>query len=116
MIKKKNGPDALTLISDRYFELDRNFNKLLAVCKTEEEKAALKRDYIIARSNYRKSVNLVLDQNDPIISEMLSELETLENKIKKDIENINKASNVLKMLSESVKIASSIIVIALSLG
>jgi hypothetical protein len=46
----------------------------------------------------------------------VSELETQEKKIKKDIENINKAGNVLKMLNESAKIASSIIVIALSLG
>jgi hypothetical protein len=42
-------------------------------------------NYIIARSNYRKSVNLVFDQNDPIVSKIVSELETLEKKIKKTL-------------------------------
>ena len=60
-------------------------------------------------------MNLEFDNNDPIIKDLSDELEKLEKKIEKDIEIVSNTAKVLKLLSESVKIASSIIVIAMSL-
>ena len=108
--KEKKDDDVFSMIEKRYFQLDREFDKLLSACKSEDEKKELKRDYIIARSNYKKSMNLTFDQNDPIIKELTGELSSIEKRIEKDIKVLQNAGSVLKMISESVKIASSIIV------
>ena len=103
------------LIKEQYFAIDKNYDALFTSCKTDEERKNFKRDYLIARANYRKSLNLSFDENDPIINDLTEELKKLNEKIEKEIKNIGSALNVLTMISESVKIASSIIVMVMSL-
>ena len=112
---KKDNLNAFSLIKDQYFRLDKNYDLLFKACKTEKDKLNLKRDYIIARSNYRKSLNLKFDKNDPIVVYLTADLSILEDRIKKDIKNLQKALNVLNMISESVRLASSIVVLVMSL-
>ncbi len=115
MKKRKRESNTFTLIRDRYFKLDIDFENLLLNCKTEEEKKNLKTDYIISRANFRKALNLCFDENDPIVNDLIKKLEDLEKRIEKEIHNLNNISNVLKMISESVRIASTIIVMVMSI-
>ena len=103
------------LIKDQYFTIDKNYDSLFDSCKTDEEKKNFKRDYLIARANYRKGLNISFDENDPIINDLTGQLKKLNEKIEKEIKNTGNAMNVLTMISESVKIASSIIVMVMSL-
>lgn len=112
---KKEKKDAFTLIKDQYFRLDKNYDLLFKACKNEDEKKKLKRDYVISRSNYRKCLNLKFDDNDPIVKDLTNELKKLEDKIEGNIKNVNKALNVLKMISEAVRLASSIVILVMSL-
>lgn len=114
MGKKGKEDKTFLLIKERYFHLDKNFNKLLGLCKTSEEKKNLKLDYETARSNYRKGLNLNFESNDGVLKELKKELERLEKRIGKDIKNIDNIQNVFKMISESVRVASAIIVVVMS--
>ena len=107
-------PGVFETIKEQYFTIDTHYDFLFGNCKSDEEKKNFKRDYIIARSNYRKSLNLNFDENDPVISGLVVDLQRLNDRIKKDIESLDKVTNILSAISESVKIASSIIVIVLS--
>lgn len=114
-MKKEKEENAFYLIKERYFQLDNDFDRLITACNNEEEKKQLRQDYIIARANYRKGLNLSFELNDPIVKDLTKKLGEIENRIKKDIEGLEIASNIFKMISESVKIASSIIVLVMSL-
>jgi hypothetical protein len=107
--------DVFEIIKDQYFTLDTHYDQLYSNCMSDEEKAGLKRDYIIARSNYRKSLNLNFDENDSVVKGLIDELDKLNDRIKKDIESLDKVTDILSAISESVKIASSIIVLVISL-
>ncbi len=114
-MKKENETKVFKLIKEQYFRIDKNYDSLFNACKTEEEKNNFKNDYMIARANHRKSLNLNFNENDPVIKNLTEELGKLEKRIEKDIKNTENALNVMKMISEAVRIASSIIVMAMSL-
>jgi len=111
--EKKN--EAFSIIKNLYFKPDKDYEKLEALCKTDAEKKQLKNDYVIARANYRKSMNLNFAVNDKAVKDMIKELKKLDERITKDIENMDKISAVFKIISEAVKMASSIIVVVMSL-
>jgi hypothetical protein len=111
----KKEMTAFNLIKERYFQLDKDFDLMMSACKNDEEKKQLKQDYIISRANYRKSLNLNFEENDPIVKDLTGQLAKLEDRINKDIKNLGITANIFNMISESVKIASSIIVVVMSL-
>ena len=111
---KKEENQVFALIKSRYFQLDKDYDKLLAVCKTDTEKKQLRRDYIIARANFKKSVNLQFDLSDPIIKKLTEELKSIERKIEKCIKGMDTANTVISLISQSVKLASSIVVTVMS--
>ena len=95
--------------------MDKDYEKLEALCKKDEEKKQLNNDYVIVRINYRKSMDLNFAINDKTIKDMIKELKKLDERITKDIENMDKISAVFKIISEAVKMASSIIIVVMSL-
>jgi hypothetical protein len=111
----KKEMTAFNLIKERYFQLDKDFDLMMTACKSDDEKKQLKQDYIISRANYRKSLNLNFEENDPIVKDLTGQLAKLEDRINKDIKNLGITANIFNMISESVKIASSIIVVVMSL-
>jgi len=113
MAKKESS--AFILIKDRYFQLDKDFDLMMNACTSDEEKKQLKQDYIISRANYRRSLNLNFEENDPIVKDLCDKLGAVEERISKGIKNLGITSNILIMITESVKIASSIIVVVSSL-
>ena len=116
MAKKEEKEDQVfSIIKNIYFRLDKDYEKLEALCKTDAEKKMLKNDYVIARANYRKSMNLDFSVNDKAVKDMIKELKKLDERITKDIENMDKISAVFKIISEAVKMASSIIVVVMNL-
>ena len=114
-IKKDKEQSAFALIKEIYFQIDNNIDSLLEACNNDEEKKQLKHDLLIARANYRKSLNISFDQNDPVIKDMTKKLCEIEKRIKKDMEGLEIASNVFMMISEAVKIANSITSVVIGL-
>ena len=114
-IKKDKEQSAFALIKEVYFQIDNNIDRLLEACNNDEEKKQLKHDLLIARANYRKSLNISFDQNDPVIKDMTKKLGEIEKRIKKDMEGLEIASNVFMMISEAVKIANSITSVVIGL-
>ncbi len=112
----ENREKTFTLIKDQYFMIDNNYDSLFNACTTKDEKRILKRNYMASRTNYRKSLNLIFDENDPVINELTNELSKLEERIKNDIKKKRKALNVMKMISDAVKIASNIIIMITNLS
>ena len=98
-----------------YFRQDKDYEKLEVLCKTDADKKQLKNDYVIARVNYRKSMNLNFAVNDKAVKDMVKELKKLDKRITNDIENMDKISAVLKIISEALKMVSSIIIVVMSL-
>ena len=80
------------------------------------EKNQLKQDYEIARANYRNSLNLNLESNNETVDDLTSQLEKIEDRINKDIKNLGITTAIFNLISESVKIASSIITVVMSLA
>ena len=116
MKEKDNINDAFIMIKDRYFQLDQDFEKMMSVCKTDVEKNQLKQDYEIARANYRNSLNLNFESNNQTVDDLTSQLEKIEDRINKDIKNLGITTSIFNLITESVKIASSIITVVLSLA
>lgn len=116
MKKNEKLDNAFALIKDRYFQLDNDYEQLELACKTEDEMNQLKQDYSTARDNYKKSLNLNFEVNNPTVDDLTDKLSKVEDRINNDIKNLGITSAIFNLISESVQIASSIIEVIMSLA
>jgi len=99
---------AFQLIKDRYFQLDKNFDNLNAMCESDIQKQELRENYRKARINYKKTMNKAFDDNTAKVKKLTQKLEEAETKLNKALEVKGNMEAVLKALSTSVEIANTI--------
>ena len=116
MKKEENNDNAFTLIKNRYFQLDNDYEQLELACKNESEMDQLKQDYSTARDNYKKSLNLNFEVNNPTVDDLIDKLSKVEERINNDIKNLGITSAIFNLISESVQIAGNIIEVIMSLA
>jgi hypothetical protein len=73
--------EAFKALKETYFTLDLNFNRLFAACKKDEERDALRLNYVAARNNFLIAQSKILDDNEAMVKQLLAEIRSAQKQI-----------------------------------
>lgn len=100
---------AYGLLRDQYFLLDRSFNRLFAAATSDEQRDALRRDYVTARDAYWEAQNRVFLEDDPLVEALERDLAETQATIEERIETLDDVAAALAAIAESVRIGGALV-------
>ena len=110
----KGGADSTVLenIQRHYQYLEDHFNELNAACATDEQRDALRRDYLNAHKVYLAAYDAVINEDDQHVEDLNEEISSAQSDIEGmeiDEENVAK---ILDTVTGIVRTASSLLALA----
>ncbi len=101
--------DSLKTLTDQYFLLDCNFNKLFSACQTDEQRNQLRAAYVNSRDNFWEARNRVFQENDPLVKRLIVDLKAAQKEIEKSLQNLQNIVKILQVITTAVHLGSSLI-------
>jgi hypothetical protein len=99
-------------LKEQYFTLDTSFNELLAACQDDDQRNLLRRDYVTARSNFLTARNRIFDDNDPMVSSLITEMAESQGKIEAALSGLQDIVTTLQIITAGVRLGSSLVSLA----
>ncbi len=96
-------------LEKQYFTIKDNFNELIAACQNDDQRNALRAAYAQSRDNYNTAMNLILDDNDPQVGSLLSELSNSQNEIENSLTNLQDITTALNTITAAVSVGTKIV-------
>jgi hypothetical protein len=102
---------ALVQLQKYYFYLNDNFDSLTAKCTTDDQRTALKTEFIVARDAYLKAQNQALADNDGVLAGMTKQLADLQSQIKAAIASAQSITKILQTVATASGVAAKIVTV-----
>lgn len=102
---------SMMALKDLYFLLDRNFNKIFAACKNDDERDLLRQAYVTSRDNFWEARNRIFVENDPHIVALNTELKAVDTDIKASLKAMKDAAKVLALVASAVRLGSTLLTV-----
>jgi hypothetical protein len=99
---------ALEALKETYFTVDRNFDRLMTACTTDEQRNALRRDYEMARDNFLSAQNKILDDGEEMVKHLLGEMRQAQERIQAELVNLQNVVTALEAVTVAVNIGSKL--------
>lgn len=103
---------SLAALQEQYFYLDRNFNRLFMATTKEEERDALRNDYVQARDNYWKARVQRFNDDDPMVEDLQQKVAAAQQEIERAGERLDDIAGLLDTITSAVNLASRLVSLA----
>lgn len=101
--------DTLDLLEKQFFAIKSNFNQLIAACQTDAQRTELQAAYATARDNYNSALNSVLNDNDPTVTALRTELQTKQQQIEKSLASLQNIATTLDTITAGVAVGTKLV-------
>ena len=101
--------DTLDVLEKQYFTIKSNFNQLIAACQTDDQRTALQNAYAMARDNYNTALNKVLNDNDPTVTTLRTELQTKQQQIENSLTNLQNIATTIDTITAGVAVGTKLV-------
>jgi hypothetical protein len=101
--------DTLDLLEKQYFTIKSNFNQLIASCETDVQRTAMQNAYATARDNYNTALNRVLNDNDPTVTGLRTELQTKQQQIESSLANLQNIVTTIDTITAGVAVGTKLV-------
>ena len=108
----KKGPDPFDEVERTYTTLRHNFSDIMSKCRTDEQKDAARDTYSGARDAYFEAVKRDLRDNNDLVKSLTKELADANGQMERDLKALQDIAAFLRLVTEAVKLAASIVVLA----
>lgn len=101
--------ETLDLLEKQFFTIESSFNQLIAQCQTDGQRTTLQNAYATARDNYNTAVNRVLDDNDPTVTALRTELQAKQQQIENSLSNLQNIVTTLDTITAGVAVGTKLV-------
>lgn len=105
----KQNSDA---IKNVHFAIEKNYSKIYAKCKTEQQRKQFRVLAYSARDAFWAAKKKQLDDNNETVKSIRSDLKRITSQLNKDLASLKDVVEILKLVSEGVRLAGSLVTLA----
>ena len=99
---------ALNSLESQYIVLTQNLAATLAACQTDDQRTAIRTQYVQARRNYWNSINQTFHDDDPAIESLVSQMNAAHDSLQKMTQDLANVAKVITTISTAVKIGTEL--------
>lgn len=99
---------ALNSLESQYIVLTQNLAATLAACQTDDQRTAIRTQYVQARRNYWNSINQIFHDDDPAIESLVSQMNAAHDSLQKMTQDLANVAKVITTISTAVKIGTEL--------
>ena len=96
--------EALSALQTQYIFLTVNLADLLAACPTQDLRDAIQTQYVACRRSYFACVNTIFHDDDPAISNLVTQMETAQASLEQTVADLNNIAKVVDGITQAVTI------------
>lgn len=109
---KKNSNEYLSEIETTYRTIDKSFDKVIAECKSEEEKKMVVASRDAARNAFWQAVDTNFSVNSVLVERARNDLSSVNKKLKGEIESLKNIALLVNVMEDAVRLAVSLAALA----
>lgn len=107
-----SSADTFAMLQKQYFYLDQNFNRLFAATTTDDERDALRTDYVQSRDNYWKARGQRFNDDDPMVQELQQKVTDAQQRIETAGQRLDDIAGFLDLVTNAVNLGSRLVSLA----